>query len=153
KSPSCAADADCVSGFCVVSGGTGTCTPKKARGATCAADRECSTSVCADTVCCDRTCTGSCEFCNVAGGGAGTCSFVTGTPRTGHPAGAGGTTSCAGRCNGTKATCTSPGAETTCRQPSCSGTTATNQAVCDGIGGCPGLTTTACSPFVCGTVS
>lgn len=123
---------------------------KKKTGQTCSAGTECLSGNCADTVCCNSACNGSCEYCN--GGSPGTCSFVTGAQQTSHPACA-GSGACQGTCNGTKASCTFPGAETTCRQPSCSGETATNPAVCDGLGNCPTLSTTPCSPFLCGTTS
>ncbi len=129
---------------------SGTC--KKKIGQACTAGTDCMGGNCADGVCCNSTCNGSCEYCN--GGTPGTCGYVSGTPKTGHPACA-GTGACQGACNATKASCTLPGAETTCRQPSCGGTppTATNQAVCDGNGSCPNLSTTPCSPFICGATS
>jgi hypothetical protein len=107
---------------------------------------------CADGVCCNSACNGSCEYCN--GSTPGTCGYVSGTPKPGHPA-CTGTGACQGSCNNTKASCTLPGAETTCRQSSCGGTppTATNQAVCDGNGSCPNLSTTPCSPCICGATS
>jgi hypothetical protein len=125
---------------------------KKKIGQACSAGTECMGGNCADGVCCNSACNGSCEYCN--GGTPGTCGYISGTPKVGHPACA-GTGLCQGTCNATKATCTFPGAETTCRQPSCGGTppTATNQAVCDGSGNCPNLSTTPCSPFTCGATS
>jgi len=125
---------------------------KKKIGQTCSAGTECMGGNCADGVCCNSACNGSCEYCN--GGMPGTCGYISGTPKLGHPtcAGAG---ACQGTCNGTKASCTFPGAETTCRQPSCNATSevATNQAVCDGQGNCPALSTTNCTPYICGTTS
>jgi hypothetical protein len=125
---------------------------KKKTGQGCAAGTECLTGNCADDVCCNTACNGSCEYCN--GSSPGTCSYINGAAQTGHPACA-GSGLCQGTCNGTRATCTFPGAETTCRQPSCNATTgvATNPAVCDGQGACPALTTTNCTPYVCGTTS
>ena len=125
---------------------------KKKIGQACSAGTDCMGGNCADGVCCNSACSGSCEYCN--GGTPGTCSYVSGTPKQGHPACA-GTGACQGTCNATKASCTLPGAETTCRQPSCGGTppTATNQAVCDGNGSCPNLSTTSCSPSICGATS
>lgn len=123
---------------------------KRKAGQTCTAGTQCMGGNCADGVCCNTPCDGSCEYCN--GSSPGTCGFITGTPKTGHPACA-GTGPCQGTCNGTKAACTLPGAEMTCRQASCSGSTATNLAVCDGLGNCPAASTTSCSPFVCGATS
>ena len=129
---------------------SGTCKKKNAQ--SCTAGTECMGGNCADGVCCNSVCNGSCESCN--GGTPGTCGYISGTPKTGHPACA-GTGACQGTCNATKASCTLPGAETTCRQPSCGGTpaTSTNQAVCDGNGNCPTISTTPCSPFICGVTS
>jgi hypothetical protein len=125
---------------------------KKKIGQACTAGTDCMGGNCADGVCCNSACNGSCEYCN--GGTPGTCGYVSGAPKPGHPA-CPGTGACQGTCNATKASCTLPGAETTCRQPSCGGTpaTATNQAVCDGNGNCPNLSTTPCSPFICGATS
>ena len=129
---------------------SGACKTKT--GQACTTGAQCVSGNCADAICCNTACNGSCEYCN--GSSPGTCSFVSGAPQTGHPACA-GTGLCQGTCNGTKASCTLPGAETTCRQPSCEGTppTATKQAVCDGNGNCPTLSTTPCSPFQCGVTS
>jgi len=135
-------------------GGVSTCDAigacKKKAGQTCTAATQCVGGNCADGVCCNTACDRSCEYCN--GGTPGTCGFITGAPMGGHPACA-GTGPCQGSCNGTKASCAFPGAETTCRQPSCTGSTVENLAVCDGLGNCPAVSTTPCSPFVCGTTS
>lgn len=129
---------------------TGACKTKAGQTCPAGGGTQCLSGTCADGVCCDRACTGSCEYCN--GSTPGTCNFVTGAPKSGHSACA-GTGLCGGTCNGSKATCNMPGNETTCRQPSCSGSTATNQAVCDGQGNCPAPSTSACNPFLCGTGS
>jgi hypothetical protein len=134
--------------------GTSTCDAagvcKKKTGQTCSVGTDCVTSNCADGYCCNSACNGSCEQCN--GGTPGTCSYVSGAPKTGHPACA-GSGSCQGTCNGTKSTCTFPGAETTCRQPSCNASTgvATHSATCDGGGNCGALVTNNCTPYICGT--
>ncbi|MDI3290487.1 hypothetical protein QHF83_44655, partial [Polyangium sp. 15x6] len=52
----------------------GTC-PKKCIAAACANNDECGSGFCADGVCCDTDCTGTCKACNVMGQ-EGTCSNV-----------------------------------------------------------------------------
>jgi len=44
----------------------GSC-PTKCAGDTCAMPMDCQSGFCADTVCCDNACTGTCESCNLAG--------------------------------------------------------------------------------------
>lgn len=119
---------------------------KAKQGQSCTAATQCVTGNCADGVCCNSACSGSCEFCN--GTTPGTCSFVSGAPRAGHPA-CGGTGTCAGTCDGTKAACKMPGAETACRAASCSNGTQTNAATCNGAGTCPASTTTPCGNYTC----
>lgn len=128
---------------------SGACKTKQ--GQPCTAAAQCVTGNCADGVCCNTACTGSCEFCN--GITPGTCGFVSGAPKAGHTA-CGGTGACAGSCDGTKATCKMPGTETMCRTSSCSNGTQTNAAVCNGAGTCPASTTTSCGDYLCnGTTS
>ena len=129
---------------------TGTCDAngacKAKQGQTCAAGTDCVSTYCADKICCNSACSGACEYCN--GTVPGTCSFVSGAPKTGHPACV-GSGSCAGTCDGTKATCKMPAAETSCRPMSCSSGTMTNAAVCDGAGNCPAVSTTSCGVYAC----
>ena len=119
---------------------------KAKQGQTCSVAGDCITGFCADKVCCNSACTGSCEYC--AGTPAGTCAFVSGAPKTGHAA-CGGTGSCAGSCDGTKATCKMPGSETVCLAMSCTSGTMTNPSVCNGAGSCPTATTTSCGNYAC----
>jgi hypothetical protein len=68
----CSVDADCVaSAYCE---GT-TCVSRKAGGAACTSDSACVTGHCADGVCCDTACSGSCDSCNQSGS-IGTCTPV-----------------------------------------------------------------------------
>jgi hypothetical protein len=133
---------------------TGTCDSsgacKAKQGQSCTTGTDCITTYCADRICCNSACTGACEYCN--GSTPGTCGYVSGAPKTGHPA-CSGSGSCAGFCDGTKATCKMPGSETSCRSMSCSGGTMTNPAVCDGSGNCPALSTTGCGAYTCNGTS
>ena len=56
-----------------VCNGSGSCV--KPLGSTCAANNECSSGFCADGVCCNTGCSGTCQSCNLAGT-VGTCSNV-----------------------------------------------------------------------------
>ena len=76
---------------------------------------------CSDGYCCDRTCSGSCEACDITGS-LGTCKAVaTIAPHTGHPP---CTTSadsvCDGKCDGASTACSYPTAATACGLASCS---------------------------------
>ncbi len=116
-------------------------------GESCTAGSECLSTICADGVCCNSACTGSCQFCNNTGS-AGTCGNVAGTPRTGHPA-CTGTGVCGGSCSGTSAACTYPGSSMSCRASSCASGTETRAAGCNGAGSCPAVVTAMCTPFMC----
>jgi hypothetical protein len=75
----CAASSDCTGGM-VCDVATGACkVPGKPNGQACAAGSECSSSFCADKVCCDLACTGTCRACVMAQTGKpdGTCANVT----------------------------------------------------------------------------
>jgi hypothetical protein len=75
----CASNGDCAGGMvCEVS--VGTCRPPgKLNGQACAAGTECSSGNCADKVCCDLACTGTCRACVMAQTGKpdGTCANVS----------------------------------------------------------------------------
>jgi alpha-tubulin suppressor-like RCC1 family protein len=56
---------------------------------------------------------------------------------------------CGGSCNASGA-CVYPSTSTVCSSQSCSGSTQTNTAYCNGAGACNTPTTTNCAPFACG---
>ncbi|MFK7988550.1 MAG: DNRLRE domain-containing protein [Sandaracinaceae bacterium] len=143
---SCGIDAHCASGnYC----DAGSCVPLEANGTSCSMGNECASTLCVDGVCCDGTCTGQCEACDVAGS-LGTCSAVTGAPTGGRMACNTDSTVCGGTCNGSnRSTCTFPGMGTECRAASCSINTATQAANCQGDGTCGSLVEIDCSPFTC----
>jgi alpha-tubulin suppressor-like RCC1 family protein len=150
KAATCTADADCVSGLCLNS----TCTAKAGNGSTCSAADQCTSGVCADGVCCATTCGGTCQACNDTSNGhiVGTCSNVSGTPRTGHGTCSGSGT-CASTCNGTSASCVYASMSTSCVSPSCSGGSETLAANCDGAGNCPTAKTQSCGLYMCGATA
>lgn len=91
---SCASDAACATGFTCAADKT--C--KKQRGQDCSSGTECATGACADGVCCDTSCTGACDACNIPAS-KGTCTLL-GVGAAGSPACAGGLA-----CTGTSAGC------------------------------------------------
>jgi hypothetical protein len=116
-------------------------------GRSCTMDVQCLNNHCVDGVCCDTTCTGQCEACNVPGS-LGVCRAVSGAPVAPRTACTGTGSSCGGMCNGTNRTaCIYP--TTSCRSQSCTGSTLTLAANCN-AGVCPTPPTTqACGDYVC----
>ena len=132
----CVAPAVCISGSCM---------GQLANGTACSGNGDCTSGFCFDGYCCNGSCTGQCQACDVT---PGMCLQVSGAPRGTRTPCNGGTTSCAGQC-GTKLTsCDYPTSQ--CRAQSCSASTQTFAASCDGNGACPAVTTKSCSPYVCG---
>lgn len=71
----CTDDDMCAAGsYCDV-GGSNQCTPTLPQGGTCERNGMCTGAVCADGVCCESTCGGTCEACDLAGS-KGTCAAV-----------------------------------------------------------------------------
>jgi hypothetical protein len=137
----CTLDTDCVpSAYCSPSG---TCQSKKPGAAPCTSGRECAMGFCVDGVCCDRTCQGQCEACDVANN-VGTCSSVlSGPPHGARAACTGVGLACGGECRGSSAACTYPPQGTAC------GSTCTNAlatvSTCDGAGKCSASAAQACA--------
>lgn len=127
---SCTTSRQCATGnYCA----SGTCQPLKAKGDVCTSSSQCVTNFCADGVCCDGACSGSCDRCNLTGSN-GTC-----TPA---PASDPGSPVCGGSivCNGTLVdcpiTCTSGCPSTTfCSGTYCSAKKA-NGVACGAAGEC-----------------
>jgi hypothetical protein len=104
----CGSDSDCAAGY-YCNGNR--CLPTKPLGRPCSVANDCTSGYCADGVCCNRACNGSCEACS----SAGTCTYVSGSPRSGHPA---CTTDpsypvCNGYCSGSSPSCSYPTASCT----------------------------------------
>ncbi len=146
----CLVDGDCASGYwCSV----GVCIAKHDIGTDCVGDNECLSGFCADGVCCDSTCLGQCQACNLENH-RGSCTPVTGAPQPGHAPCAGTGAMCGGNCDGITADrCSYPGAETVCRPASCHVEVdvgiATLQASCDSAGHCPDILQQNCAPYTC----
>jgi len=126
--------------------------PLLADGSACTAGTECSSTNCADGVCCNVSCAGQCEACDVTGS-KGTCTPITGAPHGSRPKcsdGAGDVCKAAA-CDGkTIATCAAMTAATVeCKAASCAGASFTDASKCDGAGGCSPGATKSCAPFGC----
>lgn len=107
---------------------------KKKNGKACAGPTECASGACVDGFCCERSCGGQCEACDVTGY-EGRCLPVAGEPHGARPECLGGEDpKCGGACNGISPSCAFPSAVTTCAA-SCAGKLAV-LGTCDGKGAC-----------------
>ena len=70
---SCAGDGDCDAGAYCDAGGH--CGPDLDLGGACSSGSQCRSGICADGVCCNSACGGTCQSCDLAGS-AGTCTLV-----------------------------------------------------------------------------
>jgi len=69
----CGADGDCTAGnYC----DGDNCVAKQIDGSVCGANNECQSDNCVDGVCCNTSCGGACDACDI-GGSVGTCSVVS----------------------------------------------------------------------------
>ena len=138
----CAAGYSCVGGLCKVSGGQ-----------PCTLGTQCGTGKCADGVCCDSTCLGTCERCDLAGS-VGLCSPSPAGTDLDNECAAQSASTCGttGYCDGARH-CAKYPVGTECLGRSCNGTNQVNPSLCDGAGTClPGSPAqTSCFPFACNT--
>ncbi len=122
----CQSGATCVAGAC-----------KKPAGGTCSGDTECQTGICADGVCCDARCGGTCEKCNLTGT-EGVCTPIPSGDDPEDECATEAATTCGktGVCSGT-ASCQLFSAGTECAARSCDGVAMSNRPdTCDGMGLC-----------------
>ncbi len=149
---SCTTDAECAAPAVCTNGSCGL----KGVGKTCADATECFSGFCAQGVCCDGACTGTCTSC-VLSGTLGHCANIAngGTDPRGRCLDQGSET-CGtdGACDG-KGACRVYAAGTACMAASCSAgaATLTNVRTCDGAGTCAAATTQSCAPYLCNGVS
>jgi len=134
-------------------GGAGTggaLAPGAEIGAACGVADDCKSGFCFDGVCCRSDCAGLCQSCNQPGS-VGTCTNapVGSDPRNECPDD--GVAGCMrdGYCDGTGA-CALFARGTICKTPSCTGSTVTFAALCDGEGECGAATSNSCAPYTCG---
>ncbi len=151
----CTSQADCGdANYCNVS--TGTCAAKKSNGAPATQTYECSSGIVADSVCCDKQCTG-CSACTTALNGqtsstTGQCLPVIASKAAPHgactadpPCGQDGT------CDG-KGACHYPAVGTSCAADSCSGATLTTSA-CDTSHMCTQSTNPCANGLTCASAT
>jgi hypothetical protein len=138
----CQTNDDCIAGsFC----NNGSC-GRKPLGAPCTMGDDCNSLICAQGVCCNNDCKGTCESCALTGA-AGTCTPVPAGEDPLEQCDEGGRTTCGtdGTCDGKRA-CRLYVSGTVCQDPTCAGTTGTAQGRCDGAGSCA-----VGPPVTCGT--
>ncbi len=93
----CSSNADCIDGHWCTDMRPSRCEEKRPNGSACTVDASCQSGHCVDGVCCDSSCDGSCNACNLAGL-EGRCSLA--------PAGAIGNPPCEPLvCSGTASVC------------------------------------------------
>jgi hypothetical protein len=148
----CGADMDCAAPAVCIMGSCGL----KGMGKTCADGTECLSKFCAQGICCNSTCNGSCQSCALAAS-LGTCSSAPngaadpqGTCQNKGQA----TCDTDGLCDG-KGACRLYAAGTQCVPPACptGGSTLTQPRTCDGVGNCQAASSIACAPFLCSSTS
>jgi hypothetical protein len=101
----CAGDGDCNQPNYGCNTGTSKCA--LVLGKSCVSGTDCASGSCApEGICCTTACTGQCEACNAAG----TCSLVSGSPRSPRAACTSDPshTVCNGSCSGSSASCSYP---------------------------------------------
>jgi hypothetical protein len=98
----CSTDTDCSSGF--YCGSSSKCVVRKAAGAACLGNSECTSGSCASGVCCDVACNGECEACNLPGS-IGTCKAKSAGASCGLAGCVGGYTVATSSCDGTSHSC------------------------------------------------
>jgi hypothetical protein len=123
---------------------------KRPLGTTCGCHEECGSGQCVDGVCCNNSCTGTCQACNVPGR-AGTCSPVPdGTaPVVAGQCAAEAAASCGldGLCDGSGG-CRRYPEGTVCDEGRCQGNQVVDIKACSG-GSCKATSTVSCSPYAC----
>jgi hypothetical protein len=124
------------------SGGTpycngGVCMATRPTGRTCMAASECTSTFCVDGYCCGSSCTAACQACDVSSNPGNCTTLISGQPH--HKPACGGGGICQGSCQG-QASCSYPGASTTCASQKCSNSSLISAGTCNGTGGCtPGM--------------
>ncbi len=130
------------------------CVTKLTDGTACTTANVCQSGFCADGVCCESACQGTCMSCAAAlsTGKDGECApILDGTdPKT--QCNDEGPSSCGtdGQCDG-KGACRFYGVTAVCAAATCSGTTLNAAKTCDGKGNCASNGSSSCKPYICGS--
>lgn len=146
----CSSDGNCAAGY-YCSGNA--CLPKKALGASCSNTNECTSTYCADGVCCNTTCTGKCMACDAANKQSGTSSGTCDAAKQGTNPGNQCILSsdpCGDQasCSGTPGECAKAPNGKSCGPTTCQNG-AVSGKVCNGSGLCVDQTDAQCAPYVC----
>jgi hypothetical protein len=131
----------------------GSCVPKASNGGACTEEKQCASGLCVDGYCCNSTCDGQCEACDVQGA-EGTCAPLTGTPHNERPkcAAADPSKPCASAtCDGdTRDKCAGfVGPEVRCGAATCADGKATLPGNCR-KGECVSAEPVSCGVYACG---
>jgi hypothetical protein len=134
-----------------IAGAGGSVAPGGEVGAACAIDDDCKSGHCFDSICCRSDCSGLCQSC-AQPGSVGTCMNVPVGLDPRADCQDDGVTGCMndGFCDGTGA-CAVYARGTICKPQSCSGSTVTFAALCDGDGACGTATSNSCGQYLCGS--
>lgn len=146
----CTSHKHCAQGF-QCNSETHTCTGSLELGEACATSEQCDSGYCSDGVCCNESCSGQCEACDVADK-PGVCTAVSGEPHGARPpCNPGDHAACGASCDGGRRDgCKFPDQGTPCEAASCSADAVLSPAqACDGAGSCALKKTQICYPFAC----
>jgi len=139
-------------------GGTGnSCSQLCALGKKCTKGSDCTNGFCVDGVCCNSSCTGTCQACSAVkkgGGTDGTCGPIAVDTDPDNECTDQGVMSCGfnGTCNGAGA-CAKYASGTVCVAGSCMGGVAVPNRTCNGSGTCQTVMSTSCGAYVCGATA
>ncbi len=154
----CSSDAECIPSYhCTNLGSPGTCIPDLVQGNACSRNEECPNNQnCVDNVCCNSSCTGTCQACSAAlkmQGSDGTCGPVLAgeDPINECAQDAAYPQSCLsdGNCNGSGACRTFAPANVECEPTECNLAEQT-EWTCTGTGPTCKFKITNCYPYECG---
>jgi hypothetical protein len=143
----CIAGATCMNASCGAK-------PKQPNGAGCTAGTDCTSTHCADGVCCDGACTGACTSCNQTGMEGMCLPVAAGTPDPRKMCVDAGAPSCGknGLCDGAGVCALYP-STTMCAPASCNKSTLKPAHLCDGKGACVGPADVNCGAYRCDSMT
>ena len=150
----CTSDIQCQTGHqCVLQSkngvSLGVCGKRK-NGQLCADSTECESAQCVDGVCCESSCAGACQSCNLPGSPGQCLNVASGAPDPRNTCNDRGVASCStnGVCDGNGACQTYP-AGIDCGPESCVSGVHTPPSTCNAAGQCVASRSLACNPYLC----